>query len=710
MIRLSIKKANGSIEQVKLYEYGDEYPFPPIDDIEVVSKKSLKKGRENTEYYNMSAAFDIEATTFGEVGKAPFAICYAWMFCANGNVILGRTWDEFVLFMGQLSDHFKVSPGKRLVIYCHYLSYEFFWIKDFFMFTEVFAKDPHKIMKAVTYNGIEFRCSYFLSNMSLAKFCENQGARFYKRSGEAFNYRIKRLPHTKQTAKELAYEYCDVRGLCECIDSLLLDDTIATIPLTNTGYVRRDFKKVMLTKKNISIFKETRLSLHLYEMAKDAFRGGDTHANREVIGQLIRNAESKDIESSYPYIMLFYQFPMGAFRKINHELIKTQGELMSYLDKFACLIDISLHVIETTSPSPYIDFGHVREKSKLTLDNGRVIKAEYVRLTLTEVDLKIILSEYEIDSYTINELWITKKDFLPIEYRHQILTYASKKTMLKGVDGKEYEYTKGKNRLNSSFGFMVSDICRDEWMYSDSEKWFGDNAIPCNKEEALDKYYNKRTNFLVYQWGVWVTAYARKRLRDFIRVAKEAHLYNDTDAVKYRRGTADRAIAAFINEENKKVIEQWKAAQESDESFIIKDSKGNVHYLGIWDDDGVYDEFKTYGAKKYAVKYRVGTKDYEKHKDTGGIVVTVSGLNKHNASKEVYENGGIDAYFRRSTVFKKSGRTVSYYNNERGVKKTTIDGRTYLTASNVAVLDTTYTLGIGREFDKFLQSIGLDIY
>lgn len=709
MKKLNIEKADKTKEQVMMYEYGDAYPLPGPEHIRLVSKKSYKRGREKIEYYNCSAAFDIEATTTGSVGHDPYGFMYVWMFCIDGKVLCGHTWDEVVEFFRALSEKLKLSYTKRLVIYCHYLSYEFFWLKDYFQFVEVFAKDPHKIMKALTADGIEFRCSYFLSNMSLAKFCENQGALFYKRSGEEFNYRVKRYPHTKQSKKELIYEYCDVRGLCECIDALLLDDTIATIPLTNTGYVRRDFKKVMLTKKNIQIFKETALDLHLYELAKDAFRGGDTHANREHIGRLIKGVESKDIESSYPYIMLFCTFPMGAFKKINHKKIKTQSELMLYLDGYACLIDVSLHQIETNSPSPYIDFGHVLEKKGLTLDNGRIIEAEYVRVRCTEVDLKIILHDYDIDSYTINELYITKKAHLPIEYRHQILEYAVKKTGLKGMDGKEYEYMKSKNRLNSSFGFMVSDICRDEWVYRDETKSFGDKPVPCDKKAALADYYDKRGNFLVYQWGVWVTTYARKRLRDFIDVAAQAHLYNDTDAVKYRKGVCDDAINAFIEKENAKIVAQWEEAIAVDPLFDIRDKDGKKHYLGIWDYDGEYEEFKTYGAKKYAVKYAEGTKDFKKHKDSGGIVVTVSGLNKQNASVEVFQNGGIDAYFKRATTFQKSGRTVSYYNQD-SVHKKMLGGHAYTVASNIAVLDTTYTLGIGREFDKFLQSIGLDIY
>lgn len=709
MFTLTIEKSDKTKEKVKVYEPCDTFPFIEEEKLELVHKRSYKKGREHIEYLNVSMAFDIETTSFGEKGKKPYGIMYAWMFCECDRVILGRTWESFIEFYEKLVDFYNTKLNKRVVIYCHSLQFEFFWIKDFFNFVDVFAKDKHKIMKAVTADGVEFRCSYFLSNMSLAKFCENQGALFYKRSGEAFNYRKKRYPHTRQNNIELVYEYCDVRGLCECIDTLLLEDNIATIPLTNTGYVRRDFKQVMLTKKNIELFRNTALDVHLYDMCKDAFRGGDTHANRAYIGKLIDGAKSDDIESSYPFIMLFYKFPMGKFRKINVDSIKTESELNTYLNEYACLVDITFHNIETESPAPYIDFGHVKEKRNLSIDNGRVIKGEYIRLICTEQDVQIVREDYRMSGLTLNELWIAKKDFLPIEYRHKILDYARAKTSLKGISEKAYEYMKSKNRLNSSFGFLVSDICRDEWVYSDEEKNFLEDPIKCDKEKALSDYYDRRGNFLVYQWGVWVTAYARRRLRDFIQIVGEKrHLYNDTDAVKYRTCGDLSDIDAYKKKENERIIDMWKNAEKADPAFHIEDKNGTQHFLGIWDYDGEYDEFKTYGAKKYAIKYKKNIKEYEEHKETDGIVVTVSGLNKKNAAIEVYENGGIDRYFRRDTIFEKSGRTTAYYNIEKPEKKA-LDGHTYLCASNIAILDTTYTLNIGRDFDAFLKQIGLEI-
>ena len=47
-------------------------------------------------------------------------------------------------------------------------------------------------------------------------------------------------PNTLLTMSELGYCYNDVMGLYEAIIYLLKEDTLVTIPLTSTGYVRRE--------------------------------------------------------------------------------------------------------------------------------------------------------------------------------------------------------------------------------------------------------------------------------------------------------------------------------------------------------------------------------------------------------------------------------------------------------------------------------------
>ena len=75
-------------------------------------------------YYNIDAAFDIEATTIQGKEK-PVAFMYQWQFCLHDNVCFGRTWDEFQTFIERLRKGFQLSDGLRLVVYVHNLAYEF---------------------------------------------------------------------------------------------------------------------------------------------------------------------------------------------------------------------------------------------------------------------------------------------------------------------------------------------------------------------------------------------------------------------------------------------------------------------------------------------------------------------------------------------------------------------------------------------------------
>lgn len=94
---------------------------------------------------------------------------YIWMFSINDQVYYGRTWEEFVIFISRLNEH---VPELKIV-FVHNLAFEFQYIKSYFRFKDVMARKSHKVMKArmEDYN-FEFRCSFMMSNVRLAKLPE----------------------------------------------------------------------------------------------------------------------------------------------------------------------------------------------------------------------------------------------------------------------------------------------------------------------------------------------------------------------------------------------------------------------------------------------------------------------------------------------------------------------------------------------------------
>lgn len=643
----------------------DTLPSFIPSDYEIVRKR---KGKTWRSYYNVSAAFDIETTTI-PYNDTYYGFMYQWQFCLNSTVIFGRTWEEFVQFYNYLHKVLHLNEWLRLCVYVHNLPFEFQFFKDFLPITDMFSKDTRKPLYVVC-NGIEFRCSYALSNMSLEKFCENSKLCYHYKLGGQYDYRKVRTPETQLTSVELAYCYNDVRGLCECIDTLLLEDTIATIPLTSTGYVRRDFRNAMKTKANRELFEKLALSPLQYTMCRRAFRGGDTHANRHKAGMIVEGVRSKDRISSYPACMMTDYFPMSPFILITP---KTKEEIYQLIDTYCCLFDIKIFnlVCREDNPDPYIDIAHCFEYSNIVNDNGRVLCADYVKLTITELDFLCILQSYYEFDFSVENFHIAERGLLPVEYRSELLRKYENKTNLKGVAGKEYEYAKEKNKINGAFGMMVTRIDNKVINYDQvTMEW---SKSDCDLEKALEDFYKSRNNFLAYQWGVWVTAHARYELRKTITAVGNDMVYCDTDSNKY------------VNDHEKDFEKLNKEILQLDnlsEVPAYADKDGERYYLGIWEDDGDYPRFKTLGAKKYCYD------DMD-----GRFHITVSGMSKKLGALAVGHMENFDIGRRFMNV----GRTVSYY-NDCPIFTMEVDDCRFTTASNIGIVDTTYTMGITGEY------------
>lgn len=683
------KKEKNIIETV--YDFND-YPYDYIyDNLQLVRKK----GKYGCKYANLPMAFDIEASTvemYREDGtRFGRGHMYHWQFCADKYVIFGRTWEEFIKFMREfiyrlhLRNEVTGEIDYYIVIYVHNLSYEFQFIKDFFEWKEVFAKDAHKVMKAITTNGIEFRCSYFLSNMSLSKFCENSVKCVHYKLIDSYDYKKIRTPYTEITPTEDAYHYNDVRGLCECIESLMLEDNIATIPITNTGFVRRDFRKAMQkNKSNFYNFIKTKLTVAQYSLLRDMFRGGNTHANRLYANTILSDIRSRDLQSSYPAVMMMDYFPTGVFTEVK---LDTQEKLNKFTTKYCVIMEIEFFNIREKRSDfvPYIDVAHCIERSNLKSDNGRVIRADYIKYRgVTEIDLDIIRNTYNFDGFKITEAYAASRGKLSKEFRETLMKWYRKKTELKDT-GNDYEYMKSKNRVNSAFGMLVQAIVTKEIIYNNGT-WEEEDI---DLGDAMEKYYNSRSSFLSYQHGVYVTAHARRRLQEGISIVKIDDVYQDTDSVKHR-GNYDNEF----NELNNKIISEC----ENNDIPAYVDDRGKRWYLGIWDDEGSYLRFKTLGAKKYC--YEKLNKKGEKE-----FTITVAGMNKKKGSEVV---GSIEN-FELGKEYHDVGRTTSWYNDEP-IHKITVDGDTFTSASNIGILDTTYTLGVTAQYWDIIKGNPKIIY
>lgn len=676
MKTIQVETINGIVER-------NVYNIKEIPWHEYALEKTLRK--HNTDYLNLVATYDIETTTL-PYNDRYYAFMYHWQFCIGEHVIFGRRWEEFTFLIDYMMNKLLLSKGRKLVIYVHNLGFEYQFMKRFFKWSDLMCSSNGSIMKVCMNGCIEWRCSAKLSNMSLEKFCENsEGVTFYKLSGDKYDYNKLRTPDTPMEMYELGYCYNDVYGLKQCIDYRLKNDDITTIPLTSTGYVRRTAREYMRrNKRNRTLFEDTKLNLDLYTLFTEIFRGGDTHANYKYANQVLDDIQSFDMQSAYPACMLMDKYPMTPFIKVNED--KFTRDWTGYTLIFRCIF-INIR-FRGKHGAPYIPLSKTKgtKRNERVVDNGRILQASILQISLTDIDFDIIKNDYEWDSYYIKDLYVSQLGDLPPEFKTVVLEYFKKKTELKGIIEHIYEYMKSKNELNSLYGMMVTAILRNIFYVDENGNIQEREDTDKTPEQLIEEYYKSRNSFLPYQWGVYVTANCRKRLHEGISIMGKYHVYNDTDSAK-----GDGDFRKEFQELNKKTI----AIAEAN-GYYAYDKYGKKQYPGIWEHECTYRKFITLGSKKYLVE----TED-------GKIESTIAGVSK-KAGQMFFKEHGMEA-FKIGTTIPNSGHLIAYY-NEDDIHNITVEGCTFQSASNVALVDGGYTIGVTNEYLDLLEQAVKEAY
>lgn len=675
----------------------------PYDDVCSRILRLRYCGHHQTAYLSEFGTFDIETTTYqmSIIDNEPQynAFMYQWQFCIDDKVIMGRTWDEFLELLENLRIGLGLSHNHYFVIYVHNLSFEFQFFRNFVKVTNVFALEKRKIIKCIVNDAFEFRCSYKLSNMSLQKFVSSTPNALYWKKGGDLDYSIARTPKTPLTNEEVAYCYNDVRGLREALLHLLYSekDTLATVPMTSTGYVRREFRAAFnKNPRNHYLFMELKLDPFIYALLKTATRGGNCHCNPTLSGALdernvFNNVGSYDMSSAYPAVMTQCKFPMSPFLKRDNKL--------SIIDKLinegghALIIDCVFYNlnIKTLNTVPYIPKAKCTKLWNQRIDNGRVLSADFCGMVLTDIDWKIIKSQYDFTHVDVLNLYSSKYDYLPLELREKVIQQYTDKCKLKFGD--PYLYNKYKNKINADFGMMLTDICRREITFDPTSKENPFTLEPWDIEGSMNRYYNSRNSFLSYQWGVWVTAHCRNRLQKAIdKVGIDAY-YCDTDSLKYL-GEHD----VDFGELNKEILDEAEKCQLLTSCDVIDPATGKSHHyqLGVWEKEKTYETFKSLGAKKYAYTYH----------DDPNLHITVAGLSKVKGGAWLTNHGGMDK-FRCDTIIPEnhSGRTVSSYIDYNSARYLIFNGERIKTGSAIAIYPTSYTFSITSEYQELLADL-----
>lgn len=665
------------------FERGDRARFP-LDKSRPVN---LKKGKHKLDYLNIYAGFDIETTNI-QRGDKKLAFMYIWQFIAatkeKAYIYLGRTWEDFLELLDAFASFYKVSRNTRIILWVANFSFEFQflrkrvkWCKDEFAF---FAKESRKPLLATCYDGIEFRDCLAITGGSLAQlakeYCTTQ-----KLVGD-LDYTVERSSETVLDREERDYCINDVKILAE-FSYFAFETWIKPnkkVPLTKTGILRNEIKQRLKKKcKNLAAYKQ--MILNCYPKREEyinwfnyLFRGGFVHANFWHTGKELHNVLMYDITSSYPAQMLLKYYPVTPFI----EDAFTEENLQSK----CCIMVAEFWNIETTT------YHSIESKHKVIacegekIDNGRIYRANYLKVMLTELDLDNYRMFYRWEKMNILSFKTAKRGELP-SFILQVLKehYIHKAELKRAGKNKTPEYAIYKAMINSTFGLMVTRLALDKVTYKNGEWEVAELALDYSEEVAKQ--------VLLPQWGIYVAAHGRHELlKTVYQIEQEVPksvAYCDTDSIKTEFNERIKEVIRTYNEE---IARQLKAKGLINPAFSD---------LGMFELEygKPVDRFKALGAKRYI--YQVD----------GEYNVTVAGLPKEVLPKiydDPFEYFTIDGFVVPVDL---SEKLTTAYNDEETTA--VIDGVEMHELSSVALYAIPfslftekeyYSLVIGREKNK----------
>ena len=535
-------------------------------------------------------------------------------FDKNIVTLYGSKPSEFVSCVDKLH---KKMPADKTVIYWHNMSYDWVFLRKFMMQK---WGTPDKQLNIKSHfplfinfnNGIIMKDALMLAQRKLEKWADDLQIEHRKAVGSWDYDKVRNQSDLKEfTIDELHYIENDVLAGVECIQKTMdtLHKHIYSIPYTATGIPREAVRTIGKKYHARDMFKRIVPDFIVQQILEKVFHGGYTHANRFRISVTVKGKIiCFDFSSSYPFVMLSEKYPMERFAPLEENVepsfILRNAEKYAYIFK---LVMLKPELKRKEEPMPVLQMSKAKSINAIE-DNGRILQAEYVEIYTNEIDLKLICEQYKFKGIC-TEVYYSEKGYLPRWFTDYVFQCYKDKCELK--DGDPVLYSIAKAKLNALYGMTVQKPVKamiDE-NYQTGEYKLND-SIP--DAELYEKYVKKYTSILPYQWGVWVTSYAFYNLHTLGKcVADGIWLYSDTDSCYATKWDMEKVNA--YNENCKKKLEAngYSCVKIGEREF----------WLGVAEKDGEYSEFRTCGAKRYAVR------DAESKK----LKITVAGVPKKGA-------------------------------------------------------------------------------
>lgn len=596
--------------------------------MELIYKRYM--GAKTIYYYNEFMSLDIETSHNQE---------YTWISSIQvyflGEYHLFRNAYDLIDYLKELISKYNLCYHIRLMIIIHNASYDLSYLIGYFQ-KYLPDKNDRSVLKrdrnnTISYRqgGLEFRDTYALVNTSLEKWGKDLNIEHKKKVG-FYDYSKVIYQDTVLSDQEQQYDQYDVLSLSECFQKQLLihKDTIATIPFTSTGYVRRDCEKICRSDKYYrqKYFLENKLTLEMFEMCVRGFSGGYTHNNRFYNNKIVRGLIGhRDFTSMYPSELRNYPLPFGKPRiiyditdKLKSRQRITIQDIFNLYPRYSSITLIEIFEASIKDPEnsmPFMQHSkmNVLETNHCIKDNGRVLSfAGKAFMCVDNLLLRILTEQYKM-KMRICKVLTFKNELLPRPLVELIDRYFKDKSDLKTeaarlaseygeLDNRTVEANinlmLSKGKLNGIYGMFVQNPLQDEFDINYDKLDFIEvkSVVHMTKEEKekqLEDFYNNRHKVLPYQVGVFVTALARYELYEYIKIIGYKNvLYCDTDSIFYIK-----------NEEIEKKIEDLnheKRIQAVKNGAYIDTNEGKRIYYDNFDQETDLKAFKGLHSKCYS--------------------------------------------------------------------------------------------------------------
>lgn len=669
---------------------------------------------------DIASSFDIETTADT---KTKTSYMYIWQWGIGECLIYGRTWGEFLAFYTDLVKYLHIGKAtkkgdkrRKLITLIHNLGYEFTFIKCRLPWANkktktgyianIFAKSPRDIITATTKQNIEFRCTAALTGVSLAKLANDYG--LSNKLVGALDYAVLRNSKTKLSKNELDYALRDIEILLQFY------------PIYRDMYIKGD-SKIPTTKTSINRielmdhFKQSGAMIpegfpadpeNYKFMMHWLFRGGYCHTNAGYTAWMLDEStdptglDGYDFKSSYPARMLMELFPYE-FKKFNgswddlKRVLRNPKKAVIMTLRFKNIQSITTHSLESFhkcinryDPA----FGY-----KFSIDNGRVANAEIMTVCINELDWASYNEMYSWDGEPeiIGSVYTSDKKSLPPYLLDLVCKYYYKKETV--PDKESIDYILAKQIVNAFYGLCCASVFHQNYVFN------GHDMELFEMEPDWDKIRAKQ--ILLPQWGIWISAYARRECIRMLTQYSDPNdmVYADTDSWKIRHPLAYRQT---FDEYNNQI----------DLRLLSTDlSKLDFKYIGCKDEYDLKQKLLGLGRftrESHILKIKaLGCKRYIYLDDTGKLVAKCAGMTKKSFFDYLAANPEIDPFdafdFNLTIPAEISHKMASSYNLKSQSIITDPDGNveTMGELSSVCLTPIPFCMKSNGDYLKFFKEL-----